>query len=284
MPTIRQFLCAFVITLLLPAIAFASELSVSSWQTTGSQSWHISFPVNGASKLYYPQNTKYFLVNYSQPINTNKSLSVEYGSNQTSLGTGSDSDWDYTKSNALWYYGEFNSKGHSYFANLNFNAINNQYSKFYYGYGYHHSNFLMTNGMYTVENYNAVSDPLPDLNSSYTITYQGPQIGLQTEHPFNNRLSLLSTVIYAPFAVVKAHGWWNLRNLDFVQTGSGQMLDGTIGLRYMLSSKHSETVFLGYRYQQLKLNTGTENTSATIDWDKAVHVQKGLYFGASTKL
>ena len=281
--TLKYLLCILTATLLFHPTAAANELFFGRWQTTGSQEWHISFPPNGASKLYYPQNAQYFLVNYCKPLG-HKTLQLEFGSNQVSLGTGNDSDWDYTKNNDLWYYGKFNSAGHSYFANFNINTVHNKHSIFYYGYGYHHNEFTMTNGLYLIENYSPVSDLLPDLNSKYTITYQGPQLGLITESSLNNRLSFLSSITYSPLAMVNAHGWWNLRSLEFTQTGSAQMFDGNIALRYKIPSKNNKTLFLGYRYQQLSLIKGTENTSSSIVWDKAAHIQKGSYFGTSISL
>ncbi|VBB06797.1 Hypothetical protein LUCI_2033 [Lucifera butyrica] len=269
------------ITLLLSSTALAASLSIGTWHVTGSQMWHISFSPNGASRLFYPHSGTYVTGTYENNLTKQKQFSVELGyMGQIAAATGSDSDWDYTQNNNLQYYGEFKTGGQSMFLNVNWQEQLTPVTQFLYGYSYHNSRYQMTDGTYYTENYVSTTDTLSNLNSTYSITAQGPHLGLAVHKPLSPSLAVFGSLIYSPFALVQGHGWWNLRNLDFVQTGPGQMLDGQIGLQ--LQNKRN-LFTIGYRYQSVDVTDGSENTSSDIVWDKARSTLKGFYFAGTAK-
>ncbi|HWR41549.1 hypothetical protein [Sporomusa sp.] len=283
-----------VATLMLsqPLGAAASALSISNWQASGSQMWRITFPGyatglpdsqkanSGTSELHYPQSGNYATINYEEQLSPKHKLSVEAGVLGTiTPATGSDSDWDYSKSQDLWYYGVFQTKGSSTFINIDVRLPSSPNTEFFYGYGYSNSHYLMTDGYYSIMDYAGTTTSLPNLNSAYSIVYQGLHAGFTGTKQLAPKLALVGSIRYSPLMLVQGHGWWNLRNLDFEHLGSGQMLDGKIGLRYSVAGHRDNALTLGYRYQQYSLYTGSENTSSSITWTNATKVQQGWYMG-----
>lgn len=275
-----------------PFGAAAATLSVNNWQASGSQMWRITFPSStgglstftktdtGASELYYPQSGTYAIVSYEEPLSPVHKVSVELGALQTMTpGTGSDSDWDYSRSQDLLHYGVFSTDGNSTLLNVDIKHAINSESEFFYGYGYSNSKYTMTQGYYSVMNGKDVNTSLPDLNSTYSLAYHGPHAGVAGSKQLAPKLALVGSLSYSPLTIVQGHGWWNLRSLDFQHLGTGQMLDGKIGLRYSVAGRRDNALTVGYRYQHYSLFTGTENTSDQITWSKAVKVQQGWYMG-----
>lgn len=278
---LRSWAIILSLFLFLPGAAAASSLSVGVWPASGSHTWHISFPADGASELYYPHTSTYVTATYENSLPRQGRLRVEGGLATTiKAATGSDSDWDYTRSSSLWYYGEFKTTGASGFVNIDWVKPAGATGEYFLGYSYHRSAYNMTDGLYYVENYSVRNPPtaLAGLDSSYIATYQGPHVGVAGKSALSANLSVVGSVAYSPLALVQGHGWWNLRSLDFVHTGTGQMVDAHIGLRYTPAGAKSGSVTAGYRYKHMSLYQGTENTSSQITWDKATNIQQGFYF------
>jgi hypothetical protein len=262
----------------------AADISVGIWRTTGFQEWAISFPPNGASALYYPQSSLYTMFNYENKLAHQTALRIEGGiASKMTAATGTDSDWDYTKSGGLWYYGDFTTSGTSSFINADFKKKLNENSELFYGYSYRSNNFRMNNGTYYITNYVQQQPPesMPDLNSTYDISYQGPHVGVATKTNISPNLAVVGSLSYTPATLVQGHGWWNLRQLDFYHIGLGQMWDGSVGISYMPQKNASLTA--GYRYQYASLYTGTESTSTDVSWDKATNIQKGYFFSGNIR-
>ncbi|MBP2651991.1 MAG: hypothetical protein H6Q74_2816 [Firmicutes bacterium] len=248
--------------------------------------WRISFPANGASELYYPHSGTYYVGSYQNKISNTTTLCLELGVNSAiNRAIGTDSDWDYTQSSGLWYFGTFSTRGTSYFINLDWDKTLNNTSTIYYGYSFNRNAFNMTNGTYYIENYVVDTPPntLPSLASSYTIAYQGPHIGLTKNFNLSPTIAVESSVAFTPLALVQGHGWWNLRSLDFIHTGTSQMWDAKLGLSYSPKHLNALRFSAGYRYQYLSLYQGIENTSSTITWDKATSINRGYYLTGSYK-
>lgn len=294
--TIVSALLAVTLALSQISPAAASTLSVSNWQASGSQMWRIAFPgVNsgltnsqqdnsGASELYYPHSGNYATVNYEQALSSKRKLTVEAGVLGTlAQATGTDSDWDYSQSQDLSYYGVFQTNGSSTFITIDITQTAGPDTAFFYGYGYSNSQYSMTNGYYSIMNYAETNTALPALNSSYSMVYHGPHVGFSATKQLAPKLSLIGSVSYAPLVLAQGQGWWNLRDLNFEHLGSGQMLDGKIGLRYIVSGHNDNILTLGYRYQQHRLYTGSENTSSAITWTDATKIQQGWYMGGAFK-
>lgn len=263
----------------------AAELSLGLWHAAGYQMWRTSFPLNngsgnGASELYYPQPGTYITANFENKLAKNRTFRVEAGlSSADSRGIGSDSDWNYTQSKGLWYYGTFKTGGVNRYLSIDWHHLIRSNVSVFYGYGYRVNHIRMTDGLYTVANYiSPLHQQLPDLNSIYTMVYQGPHIGLVVKHPLTSAISSFASVSYSPFALAQGHGWWNLRNLDFTHNGRAQMLATELGLRFALDNKN-DAFILGYRYHYNSVFHGQENLSSAISWDKAINIQRGLYFG-----
>lgn len=279
-----------MITLLLPSpvAASAADVSVGVWHAAGSQQWRTVFPlhthlVDGASELYYPQSGKYIIASYENPISPKQSISIEGGiMTDAAQRIGSDSDWDTSQSPGLWYYGEFKTKAKNHFITADWKRHATQNTTFFYGYTYHMNYNSMTDGLYTIRDYTAVHDSLPNLHSYYRMIYQGPHVGVTHTVPLTNSITAIGSLSYSPYALAQGHGWWNLRDLDFRHTGSAQMLDTKIGLRFTLPPQNA-SITLGYRYQSFRLLRGWENLSPDISWVKANHIQQGYYFMAEMK-
>lgn len=277
--------CSFVTNI---PPANAASVSLGSWHVTGSQMWRTSFPLdpnsNGASELYYPHSGNYITGSFETETGKNKSFRMDGGfMGNIRSGTGSDSDWNYqVGGNQLWYYGEFKTTGSAAYINLNWITHQNKNTSVFYGYSYNRNHYKMTDGIYYINNYQIESPPqqLFGLNSSYTMTYQGPHIGISTEKKVTPKISTVGSIKYSPIALAQGHGNWNLRNLEFNHTGSAQMLDTMAGVRFALSSSSSFTV--GYRYQWCSLFKGQEDLNSDIRWDKATNIQKGIYFSGTT--
>jgi len=288
---------SLVFTLLLATVmlirpASASTLALSNWHANGSQMWRINFPgynnampANqktdlGVSELTYPQSGTYASVTYDIPLSSSHKISLDAGTlGAFSSATGTDSDWDYSRSKELWHYGTFQTDGTSTFINLDFKHMLANNTEFFYGYGYSNSQYVMTQGYYSVLDYAAVDLPLPTLHSTYSIAYHGPHVGLTGTKQLAPKLALVGSFSYSPLVLVQGHGIWNLRNLDFRHFGTGQMLDGKIALHYAIAGRRDNALILGYRYQYYSLYTGSENTSNQITWTKATKLQHGWYMG-----
>lgn len=274
------------------AATAATTLSLSNWQATGSQIWRINFPgynsamtdsekANlGTSELYYPQQGTYATINYDAPLSPKHKVSLEVGvQGALTPSTGTDSDWDYSRSENLWHYGVFQTNGSSTLVNLDFKHSIVKDTEFFYGYGYSNSNFLMSQGYYSIIDYTPVNTSLPNLHSSYSLAYHGPHIGLTSTKQLTPNLALTGTLSYSPLSVAQGHGIWNLRDLDFRHLGTGQMLDSKIALRLNIAGRRDNSLTVGYRYQHYSLYTGAENTSDQITWTKATKIQQGWYMG-----
>lgn len=85
----------------------------------------------------------------------------------------------------------------------------------------------MTDGVYYTENYAAQNPPdvLSGLNSTYSATYQGPHVGIAGSSPVSSEVRVVGSLAYSPLAFYQDHGRWNLRDLDFVHTGTAQMVE-----------------------------------------------------------
>ena len=274
---------AVIVLLLLgwPGGAAASDVSLGVWPADGSQLWRISFPPAGASELYYPHSGTYLTASYENALKRGGRLRVEGGlESGAKAATGSDSDWDYSQSQGLQYFGEFKTGGKSAFVNVDWYQPGGKGHEYFFGYGYRQNAFRMTDGVYYIENYASQEPPhtLSGLNSTYTATYQGPHVGVKGQSDLSKRVSVVGMLAYSPLAYYQGHGWWNLRGLDFDHTGTGQMVDAYVGLRVALGGPRDGAVTAGYRYQYMSLYGGTESTSGQISLDKATSVQKGFYF------
>ncbi len=266
--------------------AAAGAVSLGMWPADGKQVWRISFPVDGASELFYPHSGTYITAKYENALSRRSLLRVEGGlASGVKAASGSDSDWDYTRSQNLCYYGEFKTSGASVFANVDWVKPGGKNREYFIGYGYRQNAFRMTDGVYYIENYVPQNPPntLAALDSTYTATYQGPHIGVKERSDLSERVSVVGSLTYSPLALFQGHGWWNLRGLSFDHIGAGQMVDAFVGLRYALNGSKDNSVTAGYRYQYMSLYKGTESTSADISVDKATSVQKGFYFATEIR-
>lgn len=280
---------AVLILCLAPNIAQGAHLALGAWQTTGSEVWRTSFPLssasdiaNGASELFYPHSGNYLIASYENDIATNRKLRIEGGiMAKINSAVGSDSDWDYSKSNDVQYYGEFNTSGKSNFINIDLIKPINRTTDLFYGYGYRMNDYRMHNGFYKTWNYGAINQNFSNLDSYYTTIYQGLHIGLTAKAPISKNVSAIGTLSYSPVAIAQGHGWWNLRDLEFRHQAPAQMLDGSIGIDWQPNPETS--IVLGYRYQRMSITNGWENLSPTITWEKATSVQQGFYITGTNK-
>lgn len=271
-----------------PAVTYAADLSIGGWRAAGSLQWRTTFPlhtqlVDGASELYYPQSGHYIVASYENPISRKQSLSIEGGIMADATNNiGSDSDWDTSQKSGLWYYGEFKTRAKNHFITADWKKHANNNTTFFYGYTYSMNYNSMTDGLYTIEKGNDVYKSLSNLNSYYTMSYQGPHVGIIHNVPLTRNITAIGSISYSPYALAQGHGWWNLRDLDFRHTGSAQLLDTKIGLRFALTPQNS-ALTLGYRYQSFRLLQGWENLSPEISWVKANYIQQGYYFMSEMK-
>lgn len=284
----RFFLTITLLVLPFPQNAVAADVSAGIWHAAGSQQWRTVFPlhtqvIDGASELYYPQSGNYVVASYEKPLSLRQSLFIEGGIMADSASsTGSDSDWDTSRSSSLWYYGQFKTKANNHFITVDWKTQSNNNTTLFYGYTYNKNENSMTDGLYTIRDYTSVNESLPDLNSHYIMIYQGPHVGVTHAIPLTNSITAIGSLSYSPYALAQGHGWWNLRNLDFSHTGTAQMLDTKIGLRFTLAPQNS-SITLGYRYQSFRLLGGGENLSSEIAWAKSNHIQQGYFFTSEMK-
>lgn len=270
----------------------AADLSIGFWPAEGYSAWRIGFPAtsttastvgSGASELYYPLSGTYITARYrSNPIGRYYFTADGGFMKSLSPAAGSDADWNYANSSQYWYYGNFKTTGSSGYLQLSWHRPVRADTEIFYGYSYRNNHFHMTDGFYTVNNYQSVQTSLPLLNSSYNLRYQGPHIGLQTTKKLNTALSAVGSVTYTPLALVQGHGWGNLRELDFAHIGPGQMWDAQLALQVKVP-KTDGTITVGYRCQWLDVYTGTENTNDSITWEKAATIQKGLFLAGQLR-
>lgn len=268
----------------------AAEFSLGTWHATGYEAWRTSFTLyddsgagSGSSELLYPQSGHYLIGSYENQLSSKKSLRIDGGilTHLKDAG-GTDSDWDYSSGEKLWWYGEFKTSGRSGFLNIDLVKPLSKNAEFFYGYGYRINKFRMTDGIYHIEDYAPVQDTLSNLDSYYTTIYQGPHIGVSAAAPLAAKIAAFGSLTYTPLAVAQGHGWWNLRSLDFTHIGPAQMFDSSIGLTYAFTKDKSLT--LGYRYQYYGIFSGRENLSSQVSWDKATNIQRGLFIEASGRL
>lgn len=139
----------------------------------------------------------------------------------------------------------------------------------------------MTNGRYLIEDYDPVFNSLPNLNSYYTLRYQGLYAGYTYHVPIHKKLTAFTSLTYTPLALTQGYGWWNLRNLAFSHFGLSQMVSTELGLTYRLAPSSSLTV--AYRYQHNSLWKGWENKNNEVAWSKAVDQQRCVYIVGNYK-
>lgn len=267
----------------------ATSLKIGTWQATGYENWRTSFPIsaadknhNGASELFYPHSGRYVTASYDNKIDTHYKLRVEGGlMGKITPSSGSDSDWDYRQKTTEQFYGQFTTTGLSSFVNIDFAKELNKNTELFYGYGYRYNKFNMQNGIYTIWNYETVNSIYNDLDSYYTIVYQGLHIGFTTQRTLASKLSVTSTLSYSPLAVAQGYGWWNLRDLNFKHQAPAKMLDAIIGFNW--SPDAHMVITAGYRYSHMSISKGWESLSSSVSWDKATHVQKGIFVTSTTK-
>lgn len=270
------------------AVTNAADLSVSTWHASGSELWRTTFPlhttlVDGASELYYPHSGNYLVASYENNISPKQSLAIESGIiTDATSHIGSDSDWDTSQSKGLWYYGQFKTKAKGHFITIDWKQQTSHNTSLFYGYTYNSNHYSMTDGLYSITNYEAVNESLPTLNSHYTMVYQGPHVGIIHKASITPTLTAIGSLSYSPWALAQGYGWWNLRDLNFEHVGSAQLLDAKIGLNFTPRLQATAITF-GYRYQYFKLIKGWENLSPDISWDKATTIRQGYYFRAETK-
>lgn len=265
---------------------WAGDVMIGSWPAQGYTKWRIEFPIgdqsttfsgHGASELYYPQQGSYLTARYKTAQNKEGYFSAEGGYlNRLRPGKGYDTDWDYTRSDREWYLGEFQSGGTSSYLTFSWHKPVGASSEVFFGYSYRNSSFQMTDGLYSIYEYQPVNISLPTLASTYTLTHQGPHIGAATTKKLSSAISIVGAVTYSPLAAVRGHGYWNLRDLDFVHSGLGHMVDTQLGLRYNIP-KSAGSVTLSYQYRYMDIYKGGENTSRDITWVTAATVQEGMY-------
>ena len=276
-------LCVLLFSLLaLSPAALGNSFSLGTWNASGSQVWRTTFPLHkdagtGASELYYPKSGQYITASIERQLSNQRLLTVEGGIiGSINKGVGSDSDWDYTLSPILWFYGEFATGGKNYYLSVNWKQPVNSHTQFFYGYSYQFNHYSMTDGLYLIEDYDPVFHLFPNLNSYYTMIYHGPYAGISYYKPVAKKLSAFANLSYTPLALAQGHGWWNLRNLHFEHVGPAQMFNSQVGVDIQLSS--SSILSLGYRYQHNRIFAGRESSNSTISWAKASTTQKGFYF------
>lgn len=266
----------------LPQLIFAASFSLGTWQTTGSEVWSTSFPVNGRSELYFPHSATYTTLNYERDLPSHKKIAVQAGlTTAFTDAKGSDADWDYTKSNNYWYFGDFNTTGKSGYITVDIAKEINKQSGFFWGYSYNVSHYHMTQGHYSIDDFNAVNTDYPNLASNYTMVYQGPHLGVTGRLPLTKNASLVGTAAYSPLALAEGQGWWNLRNMSFSHLGAGQIADAEFGAE--LGSSKDKLLTIGYRYKYASLYHGQENLSSTISWDKATFIQQGPFVSGKVR-
>ncbi|MBP2653896.1 MAG: hypothetical protein H6Q73_1465 [Firmicutes bacterium] len=281
-----RLLILSLVFLLPTIIVSAAKLDLGLWHTTGSEVWRITFPTNGASELFYPHSGNYIVSRYQNNLSNNNTFAIEAGVNGSiKNATGTDSDWNYSTSTQLWYYGTFQTTGNSYFFNINWKKSLTANSEFFYGYSYRRNNYHMTTGLYYIDNYLSNTPPtaMPALASSYDIAYQGPHFGVTGKTKLSSFAALTGSIAFSPLAFVQGHGWWNLRNLDFLHNGTGQLWDTNIGVSFSPDKFEKLAFTFGFRCQYNMLYQGTENTSSSITWTKATNIQKGYYLTSQFK-
>lgn len=263
------------------ASASSDSFSIGTWHTSGLQSWQTTFPlhtkvIDGASELNYPYENNYLVASFDKKLAKHQSLQFEVGMTTSPITkSGTDSDWDYSQNNNLWYFGTFDTQNKGLFITANWKKALTKRTDFLTGYQYNRNFYSMKNGYYSVENYSKVNVPLVSLDSSYLMIYQGPHFGIRHTIPLTNTTALIGSFIYSPLLLAQGHGWWNLRDLSFTHTGTAKMFDTKIGLQIAINS--ISAISLGYRYQYFSLYDGQENTNPDIIWSKAVNVQKSYY-------
>ena len=282
------FLTLTFLLLTAPVITSAAAVSIVNWHVSGSALWRTIFPlhttrIDGASELYYPYAGNYVVTNYENSISPTQTLSIELGILTGAMSnTGSDSDWDSALSKDLWSYGQFKTKAKGHFITIDWKQHTRNNTSLFYGYTYTINHYSMTDGLYSIINSVAVNEPLPTLDSHYTMIYQGPHVGIIHKAPLTKKLTATGTLSYSPWALAQGHGWWNLRTLTFEHVGAAQLLDARVALAFT-PRLQTTAITLGYRYQYLKLLKGWENTSPDISWDKATTIRQGYYFSGEIR-
>lgn len=65
----------------------------------------------------------------------------------------------------------------------------------------------------------------------------------------SSEVRVVGSLAYSPLAFYQGHGRWNLRDLDFVHTGTAQMVDAYVSVHYTPGGLKNASVNAGYRYQ-----------------------------------
>lgn len=278
---IQAFLSLTLTFVTSTTLASSDSFSIGTWHTSGLQNWQTIFPlhtkvIDGASELNYPHEDNYLVASFDKKLAKHQSLQFELGmttSPITKIGT--DSDWDYSKNNNLWYFGTFETQNKGLFLTIDWKKCLTKHTNLLAGYHYNRNLYSMKNGFYSIEDYANVNVPLVNLDSKYLMIYQGPHFGIQHTIPLTNTIALIGSFIYSPLLLAQGQGWWNLRDLSFAHTGTARMFDTKIGLQFAINS--ASVFSLGYRYQNFSLYNGRENTNPDIVWNKALNVQQGYY-------
>lgn len=123
------------------------------------------------------------------------------------------------------------------------------------------------------------------LDSTYEIVHEGLKYGLEGKFPFSPQIYLRGNLGYSPYLTIKANGYWNLRDMALIQSGTGNGLEGGISLNY--SPTPSWQIALTYRYVVFNLKEGNfmnkfpGGTTAYGNWDSAQGMDKTIFISGT---
>jgi len=232
------------------------------------------------SRLSYPHSGGMWIAKGELRLLPRLSVGGRYGSSNFKKTTCTDTDWDPSiapdrvefESNSdcdkkislydinlylrlLDFDKENTELGSSNMAVLNDWMVDKLSVDIFSGYQKQEGRYGMINLVYTVDDYQTVSEPFNSLNSFYKIKYYGPRLGLRAG---GSRGKLSSSMSFAySWLSTDAFGWWNLRKYSFWQNGkNGYGLEAEVELSYQFTSHFSAGV--GFNYISLRQKNLTE--------------------------
>jgi len=152
------------------------------------------------------------------------------------------------------------------------------------GYQHYKGRYFTTDLIQTVDNYVSVNDHYDGLASFYKIAYYGPRMGYRIEGILG-KLSTRFSFAYA-WLTTKAHGFWNLRNYEFTQEGSGgNSIDMQLEALYALTPSFSLGVGFNYaEFNQKKMKESGNNNGFEYSDEDIVREANSRVYGPTVKV
>lgn len=308
----RHFFTSLILAVSLASMAYGLddnlgefELSAGYWMASGDLSWDKSFDFyneylgcygEGRSRLEWDTDSNYITLEASYSKNRWFGR-FQYATGDIDSGTSWDSDWLIYPDWVFYPYSNFTNE--PWLRSFNPADGENDFYIFDVGYvlkstsdgsasiflGYQEKNLNLHNHdplIYDIVDWQPAYEVYNlGLASTYDIEFTGFRVGFEGELTLGEKVAVKGLFAFYPDIDAEGVGYWNLRDLHFIQTGDGDGIELIASILYNFNDTWSGE--FGYRLQQFEQSGGidrmyfSDGTTAETEWEKAESKQDGIF-------